>query len=47
MIDITHKPTSLREATATALVSVSDAATIEALREKRVPKGAEPEATDE
>jgi len=39
MIDITHKPTSLREATATALVSVSDAATIKALREKRVPKG--------
>ena len=39
MIDITHKPTTLREATATALVSVSDPATIDALREKRVPKG--------
>ncbi|MGV3638801.1 MAG: bifunctional molybdenum cofactor biosynthesis protein MoaC/MoaB [Flavobacteriales bacterium] len=39
MIDITHKPTTLREATATALVTVSDAATIKALREKRVPKG--------
>jgi molybdenum cofactor biosynthesis protein MoaC len=39
MIDITHKPTTLREATATALVTVSDAATIMALKEKRVPKG--------
>ena len=39
MIDITHKPTSLRDATATALVTVSDAATIAALKEKRVPKG--------
>lgn len=39
MIDITHKPTSLREATATALVTVSDPATITALKEKRVPKG--------
>lgn len=39
MIDITHKPTTLREATATALITVSDAATIAALKEKRVPKG--------
>ncbi|MCB9183124.1 MAG: bifunctional molybdenum cofactor biosynthesis protein MoaC/MoaB [Flavobacteriales bacterium] len=39
MIDITRKPTSLREATATALVTVSDPATVAALREKRVPKG--------
>lgn len=39
MIDITHKPTTLREATATALVTVSDAGTITALKEKRVPKG--------
>jgi cyclic pyranopterin phosphate synthase len=39
VIDITHKPTTLREATATALVTVSDAATITALKEKRVPKG--------
>jgi cyclic pyranopterin monophosphate synthase len=39
MIDITHKPTSLREATATAMVTVSDPATIAALKEKRVPKG--------
>jgi cyclic pyranopterin monophosphate synthase len=39
MIDITHKPTTLREAKATALVTVSDAATILALKEERVPKG--------
>jgi len=39
MIDITHKPTTLREATATALVTVGDAVTITALKEKRVPKG--------
>ncbi|MCB0794597.1 MAG: bifunctional molybdenum cofactor biosynthesis protein MoaC/MoaB [Flavobacteriales bacterium] len=39
MIDITHKPTTLREATATAVVTVSDLATIAALKEKRVPKG--------
>ncbi|MEZ4761120.1 MAG: cyclic pyranopterin monophosphate synthase MoaC [Flavobacteriales bacterium] len=39
MIDITHKPTTLREATATALVTVSQPATIAAVKEKRVPKG--------
>lgn len=39
MIDITHKPTSLREATAEATVQVSAAATIAAVKEKRVPKG--------
>lgn len=39
MIDITHKPTTLREAIATALVTVSSPATIVALKEKRVPKG--------
>jgi len=39
MIDITHKPTTLREATATALVTVSDPATIAAVKEQRVPKG--------
>lgn len=39
MIDITYKPTTLREATATALVTVSDAATIAAVKEERVPKG--------
>jgi len=39
MIDITHKPTTLREATAVALVSVSNYATIVAVLEDRVPKG--------
>jgi cyclic pyranopterin monophosphate synthase len=39
MIDITHKPTTLREATAEATVSVSRAETIAAVNEKRVPKG--------
>jgi len=39
MIDITHKPTTLREAIATATVTVSDAATIAAVKELRVPKG--------
>ena len=39
MVDITHKPTSLREATATALVTVGSSATIEAVKERRVPKG--------
>lgn len=39
MIDITHKPTTLREATAEATVQVSAAATIAAVKEKRVPKG--------
>ena len=39
MIDITHKATSLREASAEATVTVSLAATIAAVKEKRVPKG--------
>lgn len=39
MIDITHKPTTIREATAEATVQVSAAATIAAVKEKRVPKG--------
>lgn len=39
MIDITHKPTTLREALASAQVNVSDPATIAAVKEKRVPKG--------
>lgn len=39
MIDITHKPTTLREAIATATVTVSDRSTITAVKEKRVPKG--------
>lgn len=39
MIDITHKPTTLREATAEATVTVSKAETITAVNERRVPKG--------
>ena len=39
MIDITHKPTTLREAIAEATVMVSSAATIAAVKERRVPKG--------
>ncbi len=39
MIDITHKPTTLREAIAEATVSVSSTETIAAVREHRVPKG--------
>ena len=39
MIDITHKPTTLREAIAEATVVVSSAETIAAVKEKRVPKG--------
>jgi molybdenum cofactor biosynthesis protein MoaC len=39
MIDITHKPTTLREAIAEAVVTVSSAATVEAIRAKKVPKG--------
>lgn len=39
MIDITHKPTTLREAIASALVTVSDPATVTAVRELRVAKG--------
>ncbi len=39
MIDITHKPTTLREATASATVVVSDPETISAVKDGRVPKG--------
>lgn len=39
MIDITHKVTTLREAVAEATVRVGAATTIDAVREKRVPKG--------
>lgn len=39
MIDITHKPTTLREAVAEATVVTSAEDTITAVREKRVPKG--------
>ena len=39
MIDITHKLSTLREATAQAIVRVSKPETIEALRNRTVPKG--------
>lgn len=39
MIDITHKPTTLREAIAEATVHVSLPETIAAVKERRVPKG--------
>lgn len=39
MIDISHKITTLREATAQAIVRVSDAATITAIHQNTVPKG--------
>lgn len=39
MIDITHKQYSLRKATASAIVTVSQQATILAVQEKRIPKG--------
>jgi len=39
MIDITHKPTTLRIATAQAVVKASDKATIEAIKNDKVPKG--------
>ncbi|MBK7100538.1 MAG: bifunctional molybdenum cofactor biosynthesis protein MoaC/MoaB [Flavobacteriales bacterium] len=39
MIDITHKPTTLRSATAQAIVRVSDPQTINAVRQGTVPKG--------
>lgn len=39
MIDITHKPNSLREATASAILTVSMQGTIDAIRNKTVPKG--------
>ena len=39
MIDITHKYTTLREATASATVVVGSTDTIEAVRTGRVPKG--------
>ncbi|CAG5086467.1 bifunctional molybdenum cofactor biosynthesis protein MoaC/MoaB [Parvicella tangerina] len=39
MIDITHKITTLREATAQAIVSVSKQETIEAIHQNKVPKG--------
>src|ERR1044072_1704801 len=39
MVDITHKSGSLRKAIATSIVKVSMEETIEAVRNKRVPKG--------
>lgn len=39
MIDITHKTSSLRQAIATATVSVSKKETIDAIKNKTVPKG--------
>ncbi len=39
MVDITHKPTSLRKAIAMAIVTVSKQETIDAVKNKRVPKG--------
>lgn len=39
MINITHKVFSLRQAIATAIVKVSAAETIEAIQQKKVPKG--------
>jgi Molybdenum cofactor biosynthesis enzyme len=39
MVDITHKSNSLRKAIATAIVSVSQQETIDAIKNKKVPKG--------
>ncbi len=39
MVDITHKNNTLREATATAVVRVSQKQTIQAIKDKTVPKG--------
>lgn len=39
MVNITHKPTSLRKAVATAIVKTSSQQTIDAIQNKTVPKG--------
>ena len=39
MVDITHKSNSLRKAIATAMISVSKQETIDAVKNKTVPKG--------
>lgn len=39
MVNITHKPTSLRQAIATAIVKTSRPETIDAIRNRQVPKG--------
>ena len=38
MVDITHKVTTLREATAEAIVKTSSQATIDAIQNNKVPK---------
>ena len=39
MVDITHKSNTLRKATAIAILTVSKSETIEAIQQKKVPKG--------
>ena len=39
MVNITHKSNTLRQAIATALVTVSKQETIDAVKQKKVPKG--------
>ena len=39
MVNITHKYNTLRKAIASATVTVSDVATIEAIKDRKVPKG--------
>src|SRR4051812_30002762 len=39
MVNITHKITTLRQATATAIVKVSSQETIDAVQQRKVPKG--------
>ena len=39
MVDITHKTSTLRQAIASAVVTVSKQETIDAIQNKKVPKG--------
>lgn len=39
MVDITHKQNTLRKAVATAILNVSSPETVQAIRERKVPKG--------
>jgi molybdenum cofactor biosynthesis protein MoaC len=39
MVNITHKNSSLRKAVATAILTVSKQSTIDAIRDRKVPKG--------
>src|SRR6187200_3481602 len=39
MVDITHKSSTLRQAVAKGILLVSDPATIEAIQQRKVPKG--------